>query len=100
METATTFETSVGNQLPKGNGSFSVTTIVNGLIITPSNSSAISQINYLADDRVLVVTYSNGGMYHYKEVPATTVFHLLVAESFGKFINTHIKPNYEFRKIW
>jgi hypothetical protein len=24
------------------------------------------------------------------------VFHLLVTESFGKFINTHIKPNYEF----
>jgi hypothetical protein len=99
METATTLQTSVGNQLPKGNGLFTITTLVNGLIIHPSNSSAISCVQYLADESILVVTYSNGGKYSYEKVPAIVVFHLLVADSFGKFINAHIKPHYEFSQF-
>lgn len=95
MKTATTFPTSVLNPLPSGNGNFSV--IDNGNLIIKPISSAIEVIHYLADTQTLVVKYNgSSSKYFYQSVPVTVVFHLLVADSFGKFINAHIKPNYEF----
>jgi hypothetical protein len=95
METATTLETSLGNQLPSGNGTFTVLDSGN-LIIRPT-SSAISKVNYLIDSQVLVVKYNGSETkYFYRNVPVAVAFHLLIADSFGKFINAHIKPNYEF----
>jgi hypothetical protein len=95
METTATFETSIHNQLPSGNGTFTVVDTGN-LLIRPV-SSAISVIHYLIDSQTLVVKYNGSEtQYFYQDVPVAVAFHLLVADSFGKFINTHIKPKYEF----
>jgi hypothetical protein len=96
MNTAT-FETTVNNQLPSGKGLFHISKF-GGVIFVPKESSAIHEAQYLTDDKVLSITYKGGAQYFYKEVPAFVVFNLMVAESFGKFVNEHIKPHYEFYK--
>jgi hypothetical protein len=80
--------------LPSGKGHFSVTK--EGIVLIFPESSAIEYIQYLPAFQTLVVKYISGQPYFYREVPETVVFHLLVASSFGKFINTHIKPNHSF----
>ena len=97
MNTAT-FKTTVNNPLPSGNGVFALTNSVGGVIIEPANSSAITKAHYLTDSQSLFITYKGGAEYCYKQVPAFVIFNLMVAESFGKFVNEHIKPNYEFYK--
>lgn len=95
METTTaTFTLTHNKQLPSENGTFSV--MENGSLIIHCKSSAIQRIQYMTNMEILVVAYQGGKIYYYKNVPAKVVFHLLVTESFGKFVNTHIKPNYEF----
>jgi hypothetical protein len=95
MTSTATFTHKSLNPLPLGNGTFSVLED-SSLIIYPEGSSAIQQVSYLASSGTLSVRYTgNDTLYFYYEVPATVVFHLLVADSFGKFINTHIKPNYK-----
>ena len=92
MTSTATFPHTYKTQLPAGNGKFSV--LENSALVIYPESSAIDEIHYV--DETLAVTYNGGKTYYYRGVPATTVFQLLVTESFGKFINAHIKPNYEF----
>lgn len=94
MTSTATFPHKSHNPLPSGIGTFSV--LENGsMIIYPSNSSAIESVHWISQTGSLAVRYTNNSThYYYQNVPATVVFHLLVADSFGKFINTHIKPNY------
>jgi hypothetical protein len=96
MTTSTQFRTEVGLKLPMENGTFAV--IDTGtLLIFPTESSAIKEMTYLTEQSVLVVVFkSSTTQYFYQAVPATVVMQLLVAKSFGGFINAHIKPNYEF----
>lgn len=98
MNKATTFPVTINNTLPSGNGVFSLTGDVGTVLITPANSSAITQAHYLTDTQTLAITYKGGSQYFYKEVPAFVIFNLMVADSFGKFVNEYIKPNYEFWK--
>ena len=95
MTSTATYPHKSHNPLPSGIGPFSV--LENGsLIIYPANSSAIENVHYISQTGSLAVRYANNSTtYYYQDVPATVVFHLLVADSFGKFINTHIKPNYK-----
>jgi len=96
MTTSTEFRTEVGLKLPMENGTFAVID-TGSLLIFPTESSAIKEITYLTDSSVLVVLFkSSTTRYFYQAVPATVVMQLLVAKSFGGFINAHIKPNYEF----
>lgn len=96
MNTATAFETSILNPLPSGLGTFSLTSSASGVIINPTNSSAIECAHYLTERNTLVITYKSGKTYYYRQVPSFVVFNLMVAKSFGKFVNEHIKNNYEF----
>jgi hypothetical protein len=95
MTSTATFPHKSHNPLPSGIGTFSV--LENGsMIIYPANSSAIESVHWISQTGSLAVRYANNSThYYYQDVPATVVFHLLVADSFGKFINTHIKPNYK-----
>jgi hypothetical protein len=97
--TSTDFKTEVNMKLPMGNGVFAVIE-TGSLIINPSDSSAIERINYMTTDSVLVVTYkSSKTQYFYQGVPPIVAMQLLVADSFGAFINAHIKGEYEFWSI-
>ena len=96
MNTAT-FQTTVNNQLPSGKGIFHITKY-GAITLVPKESSAITEAMYFPEDNTLSITYKGGASYFYHEVPAFVVFNLMVAESFGKFVNEHIKPNYRFLK--
>jgi len=62
------------------------------------NSSTISTGRYYAEDKTLVLIYTNGGIYEYEDVPLFYWRGLLDAESKGKFINTNIKRLFKFNK--
>ena len=99
MTTSTEFRTEVGLKLPMENGTFAVID-TGSLLIFPTESSAIKEMTYLTDSSVLVVLFkSSTTRYYYQAVPASVVMQLLVAKSFGSFINAHIKPNYEFHSF-
>jgi hypothetical protein len=97
MNTTATFETTVNNPLPSGKGTFHISRF-GSVIFLPAESSAIHEVHYLVDESVMVITYKGGAKYYYNGVPAFVAFNLMVAESFGKFVNEHIKPHYEFTK--
>lgn len=70
------------------------------ITMTPcTNSSQVVAHGYDAATSILAVQYKNGGMYHYKDVPAKLYEELLAAESAGKFIHAEVKSVYEFVKV-
>jgi hypothetical protein len=67
-------------------------------------SSAISNVNYQDQRRLLYVTYKSqgrdsGGSYVYVGVPRRDYDDLLKAESKGAFINERIKPKYKCQRL-
>jgi hypothetical protein len=46
----------------------------------------------------LEIEYVNGSIYQYDDVPQTTFAALLAAPSIGAYVNTHIKPYYDYRE--
>jgi hypothetical protein len=49
--------------------------------------------------RTLELEYVNGSIYHYFDVPQPTYAGLLASPSIGNFVNTEIKPYYEFAEV-
>jgi hypothetical protein len=49
--------------------------------------------------RTLEVEFVNGSVYQYFDVPQPTYAGLLAASSIGNFVNTQIKPYYEFAEV-
>lgn len=68
-------------------------------------SSAISQVSYQDQRRLLYVTYQSqggrgfGGSYVYVGVPRRDYDDLLKATSKGAFINERIKPRYKCQRL-
>jgi KTSC domain-containing protein len=62
-------------------------------------SSVLAEVGYDRSRHVLEVKLVNGTIYQYLDVPAREYLALLAADSSGRYYNTAIKPNYEFRKI-
>lgn len=68
-------------------------------------SSAISQVSYQDQRRLLYVTYKSqggrgsGGSYVYVGVPRRDYDELLKAASKGAFINERIKPRYKCQRL-
>ena len=58
------------------------------------NSSSVSLIDYHPDTKVLIVTFKNGGIYEYSDVPQDVIDKFLVCESAGRFLQTHIKNKF------
>lgn len=63
----------------------------------PVNSSSVRSVGW--QDGTLELEYVGGSVYRYYDVPQPTYAGLLAAESIGNFVNTEIKPYYEFREI-
>lgn len=61
-------------------------------------SSNVNLIGFSNNNR-LYVQFKNGGLYQYTNVMNEDYEALKKAESVGKFLNTQIKPNYEFEKL-
>ena len=65
----------------------------------PIESSVLAEVGYDQGRRLLEVKLVSGAVYQYLDVPAREFMALLAADSSGRYYNTNIKPNYEYRKI-
>lgn len=66
--------------------------------IKPVVSSSISGYLHLAN-QTLVIVFSSGSMYGYKDVPVSVVEEFARAPSKGKFHFAQIKGNYDYRQL-
>ena len=56
-------------------------------------------VGYSTSSRTLEVEFVSGSVYQYFDVPQPTYAGLLAAPSIGNFVNTQIKPYYEFAEV-
>ncbi len=61
------------------------------------NSASVRSVGW--SDGTLELEYVNGSIYQYVDVPQTTFAALLAAPSIGAYVNTDIKPYYDYREI-
>lgn len=62
-------------------------------------SSNIDGYFYLADERILLIAFKNGGTYRYQDVPFQVVIRFEQAISKGKFFQSEIKNHYITSKL-
>jgi hypothetical protein len=62
-------------------------------------SSSIASVGYDEEQQILEIVFHDGRVYHYLEVPPERVLSLLRAESKGRFLNSDIKPNFQYRAV-
>ena len=62
-------------------------------------SASVRSVGYSMSSRTLEVEFVNGSVYQYFDVPQPTYAGLLAAPSIGNFVNTQIKPYYEFAEV-
>lgn len=60
-------------------------------------SASVRSVGY--EGTTLEIEFVSGAVYQYFEVPQPTYAGLLAAESIGHYVNTEIKPYYEFREV-
>jgi hypothetical protein len=65
----------------------------------PVESASVRAVGYSVSSRTLELEYVNGSIYQYFDVPQPTYAGLLAAPSIGNFVNTQIKPYYEFAEV-
>lgn len=63
----------------------------------PVESSSIESVGY--EKNVLEVSFRNGGLYQYFDVPEEAVLALMRAESKGRFFNQEIRGRYPATKL-
>jgi hypothetical protein len=62
-------------------------------------SSTIAMVGYDEEQQILEITFRDGRVYHYLEVPPERALSLLRAESKGRFLNREIKPEFGYRAV-
>jgi len=62
-------------------------------------SSNISDITYIESEQELSVEFNSGSTYVYQKVPSEVHEALMEADSHGKYLNSHIKGNYDFERL-
>ncbi len=65
----------------------------------PFTSSNLAFIRYDKDAQTLEVSFKNGGVYHYYDVPEGTAAEFNQAESKGKFLQARIKGTHRYSKV-
>ena len=63
------------------------------------DSSAISGLSYAPLDESLYVTFVNGSIYNYNDVPENIYLSLKYSKSIGQHFIKYIKDEYNFKKI-
>ena len=69
------------------------------MLRTRVESSNIAMVGYDEDQQILEITFRDGRVYHYLEVPPERALSLLRAESKGRFLNHEIKPQFGYRAV-
>jgi KTSC domain len=65
----------------------------------PVASTSVVSVGYDPVALVLEIEFHNGHVYRYLNVPAAAHRLLLRAPSIGEFVNTVIKPRFEFVQV-
>ena len=73
--------------------------IIGTKIINEIQSSNIKKTEYDTETKKLLVTFNNGALYEYDEVPHQLYTQFRMNESQGKFFSTKISKNYKYKKI-
>ena len=68
-------------------------------IINEIQSSNIKKTEYDTETKKLLVTFNNGLLYEYDEVPHQTYTKFRAAESQGKYFVTDISKAYKYKKL-
>lgn len=63
----------------------------------PVESSSIDSVGY--EKKVLEVSFRNGGLYQYFDVPEELLVMLLQADSKGRFFNQNIRGRYASKRL-
>jgi lysyl-tRNA synthetase class 2 len=64
-----------------------------------NTSAAIASADYDAEKKILKVTFNQGSVYHYNDVPPDLYHALKQAPSLGQFFNAHIREQYGCDRI-
>jgi hypothetical protein len=60
-------------------------------------SDALGSVNYDEGSRRLVVTFQNGSIYEYTDVPRDVYLGIMAAPSRGVYFTTYVKDRYPYR---
>lgn len=82
---------------PLANRTGDMTTIKNGIALTPVKSSNITKLGW--NDGVLHVEFSNGGLFSYSGITNAMYNELLNAESIGSHFAKHIRSKHKGTKL-
>ena len=63
------------------------------------NSSNLNFASYQTESKTLAVTFKNGSIYEYYEVPWEIFTKLRMSDSQGKFLNTNVNKKYKYKKV-
>ena len=63
------------------------------------DSSNIHSVAYSSKQKALIVKFSSGSIYTYRDVPMWQYMRMKRAESHGSYFSRHIKGNYETKYI-
>jgi KTSC domain len=62
-------------------------------------SSSLKSASYDCLNGAMLVTFTNGTVYKYYEVPLDLFTKFRLANSQGQYFNKHISPNFMYRKM-
>jgi hypothetical protein len=62
-------------------------------------SASVRSVGYDLSTGTLELEFVNGSIYQYYEVPQPTYAGLLAAPSIGNYVNTQIKPYFDFAEV-
>ena len=63
------------------------------------NSSNLKHASYNTSTKVLTITFNNGSIYEYYDVPWELFTKFRMSESHGKHFNMNISKNYKYKRI-
>jgi hypothetical protein len=72
--------------------------IIGTKIINEIQSSNIKKTEYDTETKKLLVTFNNGALYEYDEVPHQLYTQFRMSESQGKFFSTKIAKAFKYKK--
>jgi hypothetical protein len=73
---------------------------INGkLIDIEINSTNLVSASYNTENEDLLVTFKNGAIYEYNNIPWNKFTKLRLAESQGKYFNEHIAKGHTYKKV-
>jgi len=60
----------------------------------PVQSTAITSINYDADEQICAVTFKDGSTYYLQDFPRSELLAWVSADSVGNYWNLHVRGEY------